>query len=271
MTATQGTSTYTVEAYNVSHASENKIHDDSVAKKLGFTGGLVPGVEVYAYATHLAIERWGRAWLERGTMECRFLKPVYDGEQATVTGWEEHGGLAVKVESKGDLCATGLAALPASTAAAPSVETWAIASPPALADRPPATPESLAAGKVLGIQPMLVTPELHGTYLKDVRETSPLYEREKLVHPGQLLRLCNSALRENVVLPPWIHTGSKVQNFAPARVGDELTVRARVVDNYERKGHRLVDIDALLVANGAKVLARVLHTAIYQLRHLGGA
>ena len=52
---------YTVEAYNLSHASENKIHDDSVAQKLGFAGGLVPGVEVYAYACHPVVRRWGRA------------------------------------------------------------------------------------------------------------------------------------------------------------------------------------------------------------------
>ena len=76
---------YQVEAYNLSHASENKIHDDTVAQKLGFAGGLVPGVEVYAYACHPPVERWGRAWLERGRMECRFLKPVYDGRIAEVT------------------------------------------------------------------------------------------------------------------------------------------------------------------------------------------
>ena len=76
------------------------------------------------------------------------------------------------------------------------------------------------------------------------------------------------ALRENVVLPPWIHTGSKMQNFAAAKVGDQLTVRSRVVANYERKGHRLVDMDCLVLANGDKILAHMLHTAVYQLRHL---
>jgi hypothetical protein len=38
--------------------------------------------------------------------------------------------------------------------------------------------------------------------------------------------------------------------------------------NYERKGHRLVDIDIVLIANGATVLAQVLHTAVYRLRQL---
>ena len=58
--------TYRVEAYNLSHASENKIHDNTVAQKLGFAGGLVPGVEVYAYACHVAVACWGRAGWSAG-------------------------------------------------------------------------------------------------------------------------------------------------------------------------------------------------------------
>ncbi len=111
MNAPDGT-VYTVEAYNLSHASENKIHDDAVAQKLGFSGGLVPGVEVYAYACHPAVRRWGRAWLERGQMECRFLKPVYDGHLAVVTAKASDGGLDIKVESQDVLCATAEASLP---------------------------------------------------------------------------------------------------------------------------------------------------------------
>ena len=102
-------------------------------------------------------------------------------------------------------------------------------------------------------------------YLRDIREADPIYAGEGLAHPGALLRLCNLALRENVVLPPWIHTGSKVANFSAARIGDELSARARVAANCERKGHRLVDLDVLIIANGTAV-ARVLHTAIYRLR-----
>ena len=67
---------YSVDAYNMSWDSENKIHDDAVAKRFGFSGGLVPGVDVYGYMTHQAIARWGRAWLAQGSGNCRFLKPV---------------------------------------------------------------------------------------------------------------------------------------------------------------------------------------------------
>src|SRR3954451_17439087 len=60
---------YDVEAQNLSRSSENKIHDDDVARRFGFSCALVPGVEVYAYGCHLPVEAWGREWLERGTIE----------------------------------------------------------------------------------------------------------------------------------------------------------------------------------------------------------
>ena len=62
---------YRVSAYNTAKASENKIHDDATARRFGFSGGLVGGVHVYAYMTHLPVARWGRAWLERGTGDCK--------------------------------------------------------------------------------------------------------------------------------------------------------------------------------------------------------
>ena len=59
--------------------------------------------------------------------------------------------------------------------------------------------------------------------------------------------------------------------FSAAKVGETLGVRSKVVANYERKGHRLVDLDCLILANGERVLAQVLHTAVYKLRHLAAA
>src|SRR5205085_9225156 len=90
---------YRVKAFNTAHDSENKIHDDATARRFGFGGGLVPGVDVYGYMSHLPVMRWGRAWLERGTADCRFYKPVYDGEPAVVTVKETEDGLEITVES----------------------------------------------------------------------------------------------------------------------------------------------------------------------------
>src|ERR1700727_1852149 len=105
---------YRVQAYNTAKLSENKMHDDTVAKRFGFSGGLVPGVDVMAYMMHLPVAKWGRAFLERGLIEARFVKPVYDGEATHVSGGESDGVLTIEVESRGQLCATGSASLPAS-------------------------------------------------------------------------------------------------------------------------------------------------------------
>ena len=259
---------YTIEAYNVSHASENKIHDDSVAKKLGFSGGLVPGVEVFAYASHLPLERWGRAFLERGELAARFGKPVYDGRMATATAIEvADGSLDIRVESEGVECATATARLPATAGPAPRAADYVFKAPPDLSARPPGHQTSLAVGLDLSTVPAVLDRERHETYLRDVREASPIYAEEGIAHPGILLRLCNSALRENVVLPPWIHVGSTMRNLSLARVGEVLSARTRVVANYDKKGHRLVDLDCLLLA-GDRPVAHVVHTAIYRLRHL---
>src|SRR5215471_21223892 len=106
--------TYRVEAYNTAKQSENKMHDDTVARRYGFSGGLVPGVDVLAYMLHVPVARWGRDFLEHGLIEARFVKPVYDGEIATVSAAEDAGGLTIEVESRGEVCATGTASLPAS-------------------------------------------------------------------------------------------------------------------------------------------------------------
>jgi hypothetical protein len=259
---------YTVEAFNTAIASENKIHDDAVARKFGFGGGLVPGAIVYAYMTHLPLERWGRAWLERGIAECRFAKPVYDGDKVTVTASEADGVLDVRLECRGVLCATATASLPAAAVPPALGDFHPVAQRPA---RPPADETSLAVGTWLGIEPLVATPELIAQYVSEVREASPLYQNEGLLHPVLVPHICNFALNRNVTLGPWMHVGSKIQHFAAARTGDSLGVRARVTGNYEHKGHLFVDIDALIVANDRTPIARSEHLSIYRPRQLAAA
>jgi len=261
---------YSVEAYNTAKQSENKMHDDTVAKQFGFSGGLVPGVEVYAYMSHVPLQVFGSAFLHRGEMEGRFIKPVYDGEIATVTTTEANGGLDIQIESRGIVCGTGHAKL---LPAAPSfsIDDFKATNPPANDKRPDIGSSSYRVGEWLSIHPYKVTPELQAQYLRDVREADPIYAREGIIHAGTLLRCANWALTHNVRLGPWIHVGSTIQHIRPGRVGDELTVRAKVSGNYEKKGHKLVDLDALIVANGTTPIAHVLHTAIYAPRQAAAA
>jgi hypothetical protein len=261
-------SSYRVEAFNTATASENKIHDDAVARRFGFGGGLVPGVDVYAYMAHQPVARWGRAWLERGTVECRFQKPVYDGDIATVTAVETAEGLDLRVESHGEICAIGHASLPDR----PPPRRELFAEPPIPpTERPPASEATLAVGTLLGIRPLQISAELLERCIADLRETETLYLKEGLAHPVIIARTGNWALNHNVVLGPWMHVGSKLQHFALAHIGDELSVRARITGNYEHKDHRFVDVDVLVLANRALPIARIAHTAIWLPRQLAAA
>jgi acyl dehydratase len=260
---------YRVRAYNRSHDSENKIHDDQVARRYGFTGALVPGVEVYAYLMHAPVERWGREFLERGAAKCRFVAPVYDGEEVEIASVEREGVFELEARSRGQVCATGSASLPGE-GAAPGPETASRARPPARDARPEASEESLPVGGALAALPYEASDASASEYLRDVRETDGLYARERLVHPGLVLRMCNRALLESVRLGPWIHVASEVRNLSAARVGETLEARACVTGNYERKGHRFVEFDAMVIASG-RPAARVRHTAIYRPRQSAAA
>jgi hypothetical protein len=255
--------TYRVSAYNTSKQSENKIHDDTVARRFGFSGGLVPGVDVMAYMMHLPVARWGRDFLARGLVEARFVKPVYDGETAEVTAAENDGVLGLEVQSLGQLCATGRASLPKS---APQVAIADYQSVAPVAERRPVSVNSYEIGKWLGTLPRDWAGESAQQYLADIRETDPIYAREQLGHPGLLQRVMNKVLVDNAILGPWIHVGSRMQLLSAASSGDELTARAKVTGNYEKKGHRFVELDALVVANGTTPLAHCRHIAIYQPR-----
>jgi len=260
--------TYRVQAYNTAKLSENKMHDDTVARRFGFSGGLVPGVDVMAYMLHLPVAEWGRAFLERGLIEARFVKPVYDGETADMTGEESDGVLSIEVESRGQPCATGSASLPAS---APTLSISDFIETAAVTERRPVNATSYELGKWLGTVPRTWAGEAALEYLADVRERDPIYASEGLGHPGLLQRVMNKVLVDNAILGPWIHVGSRMQLLNAARSGDELTARAKVTGNYEKKGHRFVELDALVVANGRTPVAHCQHIAIYQPREQAAA
>jgi hypothetical protein len=260
--------TYRLSAYNTSKQSENKIHDDAVAQRYGFSGGLVPGVDVMAYMMHLPVATWGRDFLERGLIDARFVKPVYDGEQAEVRGEERDGALSIEVVSRGRLCASGSASLPT---AAPAISLKDYAEVAAVAERKPVSASSYEVGKWLGTRPYVWAGDAATGYLADIRETDAIYMREKLGHPGMLQKVMNKLLVDNAILGPWIHVGSRMQLLSAAKTGDELTARAKVTANYDKKGHRFVELDAIVVANGTTPLAHCWHIAIYQPREQAAA
>jgi acyl dehydratase len=265
---------WSVIAHNTASRSQNKIHDDDVARRYGFGGGLVPGVDDYAYLAHVPAELWGPEWLERGSMSARFHEPVYDGQRIEVRpgpverrDGQERLDLEL-VGPDGAVCATGRAAIDLAPAEPPPPRTAAPIGP--LPEHPPAaTPESLAVGTNLTLPLRPFDADAHATYVAEVRETLPVYAAERVAHPGWVLRRANRVLSSNVTMGPWIHVSSDAQHHRLVRHGDQVGARAVVRAEWERKGHRFVTLDVeIVVAEGAEevVAASIVHTAIYQPR-----
>jgi len=104
----------------------------------------------------------------------------------------------------------------------------------------PVTDAAAVAGWSRALGRVHVTPELQG-YIVDIVEASR-HHRDLLlgVSPRGALAL--------------------------QRAARALAAHAEVAANYERKGHRFVDLDVVIVADGIRAVAQVRHTAIYRLR-----
>lgn len=259
------TTTRTLIAFNTATASENKIHDDTVASRFGFTGGLVPGVDVFAYLAHGPMAAWGKDWLAGGQMRARFYKPVYDGDETTVTTTPDGPeAMALVCLARGLECAEGTARK--AGAAAPAA-LLPIADMPPAERRPKASMESLKIGGVLGTLRETYTREAGLEHIAAVRDDPALYDDGRIANAAWLLRRANYILADNVLLGPWIHVESAIDMHSLLSDGEELEVRAIVADNVETKGHLMVTLDVQMLSAGRHVMS-CRHLAIYEPRQV---
>ena len=265
------TTSYLVRARNAAAASENKIHHDDVARRYGFTAGLVPGVTVYAYMAHPVVEVLGRPWLEHGTMAARFVRPCYDGDEVVVEAVAtvgEPGVLEVTARrGDGDVVATGTASVPSRAPTPPPITAYPTA--PLPEERPPATRDALATLDPLGSWEATFRVDHAPAFLDEIGEDLALFCAEGLAHPGYLLLAANSVLVANVRLGPWMHVGSAVAHFGVVADGERVSTRGRVARLFERKGHSFAELDLLLVADETRPVQHVRHTLIYEIGRPG--
>lgn len=215
-----------VVARNSATASENRIHSDEVAREYGFRSGLVPGVTVFGYLMR-ALSAWPRG------LEVKLLKPVTAGDELAIG----RAGNQVTAQRGGDLCAR-LTTQPFGHDFAEIPEKPL----PQREQRPWATAQTVVPGMVLG------------TMMR------PLDDAE----PETLLNLANHALLENFLLKPWLHVASEIVYVAAAHVGEEVAVRSRIHQQYEKKGREFLVLD-LALWQGPRHLQSIRHTAIYRL------
>ncbi len=263
-----------VQTVNVSINSANKIHDDSVAAAYGFSGGLVAGTLVYAHMTTPLVEALGERWLDGSVSELRLLQPAYDGEWLDVSGEPrpaDDGAPGYRVAVR-NAAGVELAAL----------ET--------------VLPETLPPLDALsGMQPADVTGEAVPITWDAVHVNEPLralsWQPDRADHeawcdaagdrlsvyragdapriqPGRVLQGANQVFSNHYQLNPWIHTGSRIVQRAPLRLGDPIEVRAMPLEKWERKGHQFVKLYVVFLNGGAPAV-EVYHSAIFRVRQVG--
>lgn len=264
MTTAESLPIHRLTAFNTASASDNKIHDDEVAAKLGFTGGLVPGVDVYAYLCHPLLDLWGERFFTEARTTVSLTSPIYDGDAVEVRAERAADGAITVVAHTEAGARAKLEARLVPDAAVPGP----LRRQPIPATRPPATPQTLAPGTVLATFTTSCPAAEADHYLADIRDESCPTEAWGVVHPGWLLRRGNEALTRSVLLPPWIHVGSVSQHHRSLALGEDVTVTAEVRDNFDRKGHLFVRADVLLSGADGSAVCSIDHTAIYQTRQL---
>ncbi len=246
----------------------NRIQDDEHARHYGFRTGLLPGTTLFAYMSRPLVELLGRDWLERGSAEVRFVRPVYEGEELRVNGSlssvAKDGTLQVEYQAlnnQGAVCGIGAAQLhPVTSAPEPSPE-----------DYPrgrgklhrPIFLETLQMGEHLTPVTSEFTWSIHWQYCqKSIRDHHPMYE--KILHPGWLVSRASQILSANYIIPAWLDVSCDVRYF---HVQDEecvIETRGRVQGKYERDGDHFIVLD-LAVFAPARCLATIRYTAIFRI------
>ena len=261
---------HTLTAHNDAAASANKIHDDTVAKHYGFRGGLVPGVSVYAYMTYPLVHSFGEAWLTRGTAQVQFAKPIYAGDQVTVTGTvnavaeSEIQFALASTNAEGAACGIGTATLP--TASSPSPDPAEVPIGPRQVPRVPISWDAVIIGQPLPLLILTVHQQDNEEYCRTHADDLALYRGARgCVHPGILLRQCNRIFSEHFILGPWIHVASDLTTYHPCRVGESLEIHGVPMQKFAKKGHEFVVLDIIMLTGG-EVVQRVQHTCIFRPR-----
>lgn len=260
-------------AVNSAAASENRIHSDEEARRLGYRAALVPGVTLYAYLTQLAVPAFGSAWLTHGAVSVRFLRPVYEGETVTCTASVvEHEGLAalrlICTRADGTPGAEGIFWLPLADAPLPDLPP-----PPDLPapePKPPLTPEAVPLGRPLAPVITPVSADEARAYADETEDPSPWYRGPSpfgpaLVPPGMLAGRQARLLRHNFTFGPSIHTASEIRHLAPAPVDATYCTGGVIRTSFERNGHHYLVLEAVTTANGRPVIW-VRHTTIFRVR-----
>jgi acyl dehydratase len=259
----------TVTARNPATQSQNDIHADGGAQRMGFAAGLVPGSAIYSYLAAAAEQLLGSTWQHRTAARVRYLAPVYEGDEILAEAIAKQddplAGFEVTVTKAGSErpVAVGWAGgLPASDLPPAGDDYPLLPLPPQLI--PFSEPEVLDEPG-LGSVEVVVTEADVRDYLLGIG-LAP--ESARGVAPSAYLARMYVAVVESNLRQqgPGIHVGTALKHYRPVAFGERLSVRARVDRLFGRRGSRYRVLDLAWVAENGDVVMTSEHTGIYHVR-----
>ena len=247
-------------ARNYAVASENKIHSDDVAKRLGFTGALVPGVTVFGHLAWPLTAELGSQWLEGSWVTTRFPKPAYHGERLTITDRQHADTYQVECRNPhGALLATLDCTLEAQQ---PDVDLHAQLTSTTPVERVPIAWDTIQLDEPFPTYVWKPDTELNREYASRLDDDTLLFQ-QGVLHPHAILSQANQALVRRYVMPAWIHTGSEIRFRQLLHVGDAVEVRSVPLEKWEKKGHQFIKLYIAYLLGG-EVATEIYHSAIFR-------
>ncbi|MBW1984789.1 MAG: hypothetical protein JRI53_08715 [Deltaproteobacteria bacterium] len=262
---------YEIKAENFAAQSSNKIHNSEMAQTFGFSEGLVPGIAIYAYMAHPIAMTLGIDWLKNGTINAKFIKPVYHGETIhihcqAVTLHPLSFEINV-INSKDILCAVGNAGFS---------NTNPVLLPADYPDHPlphpddlyPARCQSILPGTRLGdISLQFDDDDPEAYFFENIQKTLPIFQNpDSILHPAVILQFANLIVIKNINVGPWIHVSSNVTNYAPVFHGSQFRMKGNVIDSYQKKGNDFLVLDLAVFNKNNDPVAHIEHRAIIRLK-----
>jgi acyl dehydratase len=254
---------YRLVARNDQPNSPNPIHRDDYARSLGYPGGLVAGVTLYAYACDAAVRVMGGDWLEHGYGDIRFHKPVYDSEELTVTATPIEGGdWEVKLLCDG-LRAEAVVGPYRETISEGGLERGGGPEPELLKKDVSLKGELLRTpGERTmdreGLERFIIDSGLEGTPLaRELRSRG-------LMSPNLIAGAPFYVLGRTHPYAVVIHTSSTTEWVGPARLGETLYSWGIVEDAFEKRGRFYITQRVVTVDGAGNKVARMLHTGTYE-------
>jgi acyl dehydratase len=233
--------------------SDEGIHSDEAARRLGFAGGFVPGVSLYAHVV-AELLRQGADWLCEGSVAYRFRRPVYDGEEVRFA--VDADSFAITPRDDGaDVRASGQLSL---TDAVPEVPR-----------RRPVTPDRAALGDrgQIGV-PLQIRVTPRPERIEAALAASGEFdwrEGERTLLPVSLWLNPIDLVRAHYEAAVTIHVGGRVWHHAPVYVGETVVKRGAITGFEERRGNSLVTFLVAIETVEGRPVATVEHTSVYAL------